>query len=200
MIKLGILLSGRGSNFEAILSSIQNGKLAAEIRCVGSNNSEAQGLKIAKSAGLPTVVAPNESCPTVAMRDQLFVNAFKEAGVEWVVLAGYMRLVGPILLEAFPNRVLNLHPSLLPKHKGLHAQRQALEAGDKEAGCTTHFVTLGLDEGPIILQARVPIFIDDSETCLSNRILKEEHRLYTETLALIAAGRVKLENGKVTIV
>ncbi len=177
MLKLGIMISGRGSNMAAILAAIQAGQLQAEVALVISNKPTAKGLEIAQHYGVPTRVSTDE----IEM-----VRALQDAGVDWVVLAGYMRIVGPSLLRAFPNRLLNIHPSLLPDFKGLHAQRQALEAGVSRSGCTTHLVIEQLDSGQILKQAEVPILPGDTEDTLSERILVQEHRILVETLKEIA--------------
>jgi len=192
MKRLGILLSGRGSNFLALRDHITAGRLRAEIAVVASDNAAAPGLAAARAAGLPACHVDPASRPKREYETELAVVLERHA-VDLVVLAGYMRLVGQVMLDRFPNRILNIHPALLPAFPGLHAQRQALAHGVKYAGCTVHFVDHGMDTGPIIAQAVVPVLDDDDEESLSARILAEEHRLYAQAIQLI------LENKYVTI-
>jgi len=196
--KLGILLSGRGSNFEAIADSIQAGILPAKISVVISNRADAPGLESAKRRGLKTVLIPSKG-RIREEHDRDVVAALREAEVDLVCLAGYMRLLSPEFVRAFPNRILNIHPSLLPSFPGLEAQRQALEAGAKVSGCTVHFVDEHLDHGPIILQRTVPVLEVDDEHSLSARILKQEHIAYTEALRRLIAGEVEIEGRKVVL-
>lgn len=190
MIKLGILISGRGSNMAAILAAISSGELQAEAVLVVSNKKTAPGLAYAEAHGVPTLVLEPASFDSDAAYNMAIVEALKAAGVEWVVLAGYMKIVGAALLTAFANRMINIHPSLLPDFKGLHAQQQALDAGVTVAGCTTHFVTEELDGGQIILQSSVPVLPEDTVLSLSDRILQEEHPLLVKTLQLASAGKI----------
>src|SRR5215813_20213 len=182
--KLGILLSGRGSNFEAIADSIQAGRLNAEIAIVISNRGDAPGLESARRRGLKTRVISSKG-RVREEHDAEVAAALKEAGVDFVCLAGYMRLLSPEFVHAFPNRILNIHPSLLPAFPGLDAQKQALEHGVKISGCTVHFVDETLDGGPIIAQRVVPVLDDDTVDTLSARILEQEHKLYPEAVASI---------------
>jgi phosphoribosylglycinamide formyltransferase 1 len=194
--QLGILLSGRGSNFEAIADSIKASRLQAQIALVISNRADAPGLESARRRGLTTRLIPSKG-RVREEHDAEVVAALKEAGVDFVCLAGYMRLLSPEFIRAFPNRILNIHPSLLPVFPGLAAQKQAIDHGVKISGCTVHFVDEHLDHGPIILQKSVPVLDTDDEHTLSARILEQEHIAYTEALRLVLAGEVEVEGGKV---
>jgi phosphoribosylglycinamide formyltransferase 1 len=194
--RLGILLSGRGSNFEAIADNVQRGRLAAEIAVVISNRPEAPGIEAARSRGLPSVVLPSQGVSR-AEYDRRIVAELQQHRVDLVCLAGFMRLLSAEFCGAFPLRVLNIHPSLLPAFPGLHAQRQALEHGAKISGCTVHFVDQELDSGPIVLQAAVPVLEDDTEDTLAARILIEEHRIYSEAIALVLSERWKIAGRRV---
>lgn len=194
--KLGILLSGRGSNFEAIADSIQAGRLQAEIAIVISNRADAPGLESARRRGLNAVLIPSQG-RVREDHDADVIAALREAGVDLVCLAGYMRLLSPRFIRAFPNRILNIHPSLLPAFPGLEAQRRALEHGVKMTGCTVHFVDEHLDHGPIILQKTVPVLEGDDERSLAARILEQEHLAYTQALRLLLSGEVEVRDGKV---
>jgi phosphoribosylglycinamide formyltransferase-1 len=190
--RLGILLSGRGSNFEAIAENIERGRLNAEIAAVISNRAEARGIEIARERGLPAVVLPSKGVER-AEYDRRVVAELQNRGVELVCLAGFMRLLTPEFCRAFPLRALNIHPSLLPAFPGIDAQKQALEHGVKISGCTVHFVEEELDGGPIILQAAVPVLDDDTEQTLATRILIEEHRIYSAAIGIILSGRWRME-------
>jgi phosphoribosylglycinamide formyltransferase 1 len=194
--RLGILLSGRGSNFEAIADNAQRGRLAAEIAVVISNRPEAPGLEAARSRGLPAAALPSKGV-TREEYDRRVVAELQRHGVDLVCLAGFMRLLSAEFCRAFPLRVLNIHPSLLPAFPGLHAHRQALEHGAKISGCTVHFVDERLDAGPIILQAAVPVLDDDNEDTLAARILVEEHRIYSQAIALVLSERWRIEGRRV---
>jgi phosphoribosylglycinamide formyltransferase-1 len=194
--KLGILLSGRGSNVEAIADSIQSGRLRAEVAVVISNRADAPGLDSARRRGLKTRLIPSKG-RVREEHDAEVVAALKEAGVDFVCLAGYMRLLSPEFVRAFPNRILNIHPSLLPAFPGLGAQKQAVEHGVKVSGCTVHFVDEDLDRGPIILQKTVPVLDSDDEHTLAARILEQEHIAYSEALQLVLSGQVEVQGGKV---
>ncbi len=180
--RIGILLSGRGSNFQAIHRATRRGEVPAEIALVVSNRKEAAGLSHALDAGLAARCLPHGEAASREAHDLAIVAALRDEGVDWVCLAGYMRLLSPELVRAFPQRILNIHPSLLPAFPGLHAQRQAIDYGVTVSGCTVHFVDEELDHGPIVLQQSVPVRAEDDEESLSNRILREEHRLYPEAL------------------
>ena len=190
-LKLGVLLSGRGSNFLAIADTIARGALDAEISVVISNKAYAPGITAAHARGLHAHVIQPKGL-TREQHDAEIMRTLTHHEVELVVLAGYMRLLTPGFIRAFGNRIVNIHPSLLPAFPGLHAQRQALEYGVKVSGCTVHFVGEGLDDGPIILQKTVPVLDGDTEETLSARILQQEHIAYSEALRWIAAGRVEI--------
>jgi len=190
--RIGVLLSGRGSNFEALADSVASGKIpTAEIALVLSNREAAAGIDRAKSRGLATRIIPSKGLEREAY-DRLVVAALNEAKVDLVCLAGYMRLLSPYFVSAFPQGILNIHPSLLPSFPGLEAQKQALDYGVKFAGCTVHFVDENLDAGPIILQSVVPVEDSDTEEALSARILKEEHRIYSEAVKIVLEGKYKI--------
>lgn len=192
MKRLGILLSGRGSNFGAIADSVAAGGLDAEIAIVISNRAEAKGLDVARERALPAVVLPSKGVPREEY-DATVVAELRSRGVELVCLAGFMRLLTAEFCRAFPMRILNIHPSLLPAFPGLDAQKQALEHGVKISGCTVHFVDELLDAGPIVLQAAVPVLDRDTAETLSARILKEEHRIYSEAIRIVLSERWRIE-------
>jgi phosphoribosylglycinamide formyltransferase 1 len=194
--KLGILLSGRGSNFEAIADSIQGGRLQAEIAIVISNRADAPGLESARRRGLNAQLIPSKG-RTREEHDVEVVAALRQAGVDLVCLAGYMRLLSPEFIRAFPSRIVNIHPSLLPAFPGMDAQKQALEYGVKVTGCTVHFVDEHLDHGPIILQKTVPVLDGDDVHSLSARILEQEHAAYTEAIGLVLSGEVQVQERRV---
>jgi phosphoribosylglycinamide formyltransferase 1 len=190
--KLGILLSGRGSNFEAIADSIQAGKLRAEIAIVISNRADAPGLEAAKRRGLNAVLIASKG-RVREEHDADVMAALHHAQVDLICLAGYMRLLSPHFIQAFPNRIVNIHPSLLPAFPGMDAQKQALEYGAKVTGCTVHFVDEHLDNGPIILQKTVPVLDEDDVHTLSARILEQEHTAYSEAIGLVLSGEVEIQ-------
>ena len=194
--KIGILLSGRGSNFEAIANSIKAGRLHAEIAIVISNRADAPGLESAKGRGLNAQLIPSKGRAREE-HDAEMVAALKQAQVDLVCLAGYMRLLSPDFIRAFPNRIVNIHPSLLPAFPGMDAQKQALEYGVKVTGCTVHFVDEHLDHGPIILQKTVPVLDGDDVPALSARILEQEHAAYSEAIALVLSGEVEVQERRV---
>lgn len=196
MRRLGILLSGRGSNFRAIAAAIESGKLDAEIAVVISNRENAPGIDHAREHGLNAIVLPSKNLDR-EVYDRMLVEQLRQNGVELVILAGYMRILSGFFLRAFPLHILNIHPSLLPAFPGLDAQHQALEHGVKFSGCTVHFVDEGLDSGPIIAQAVVPVLDNDSAETLSARILEEEHRIYPEAIGLILSGRYRIGGRRV---
>jgi phosphoribosylglycinamide formyltransferase-1 len=190
--RIGVLLSGRGSNFEALAGSVGAGRLpGAEIAVVVSNREGAPGIERAKARGIAARVIPSKGLER-EVYDRQVVAVLHEFKVDLVCLAGYMRLLSPFFVASFPNRILNIHPSLLPSFPGLESQRQALEYGVKFAGCTVHFVDENLDAGPIVLQAAVPVRDDDTEETLSSRILAEEHRIYTEAVRIVLEGKYKI--------
>jgi len=195
--RIGVLLSGRGSNFEALADSISAGRIPnAEIAIVVSNREGAPGIDRARARGLATRVIPSKGLEREPY-DRQVVAALHEANVDLVCLAGYMRLLSPHFVAAFPQRILNIHPSLLPSFPGLESQKQALDYGVKFAGCTVHFVDENLDAGPIVLQAVVPVEDNDTEGTLSARILKEEHRIYSEAVRIVLEGKFTLEGRRV---
>ncbi|MDQ6707519.1 MAG: phosphoribosylglycinamide formyltransferase [Acidobacteriota bacterium] len=198
MTRLGILLSGRGSNFEAIAANIRAGKLNAEIAVVVSNRPLARGLETARALGFPTVALPSQGLDR-EVYDRLLIEELTRREVTLVCLAGYMRLLSATFVRAFPGAILNIHPSLLPAFPGLDAQRQALDHGVRITGCTVHFVDEFLDSGPILLQAAVPVRDDDTVEALSARILEQEHRIYSEAIGIVTAGRYQIEGRRVVL-
>lgn len=194
--KLGILLSGRGSNFEAIADSIKAGKLHAAIAIVISNRSDAPGLESAKRRGLNVQLIPSKGRGREE-HDADVIMALKHAQVDLICLAGYMRLLSPDFIRAFPNRIINIHPSLLPAFPGMDAQKQALDYGVKVTGCTVHFVDEHLDHGAIILQKTVPVLDSDDVQTLSARILEQEHKAYSEAIDLILSGEIEVIDRRV---
>ncbi len=196
--RLGILISGRGSNFVAIADAIDAGRLDTEIAVVISNRPEAPGLAIARERGLHAVAIPSKGVPREEF-DQKVAAELRAARVDLVCLAGFMRLLTPGFIAEFHGRMLNIHPSLLPSFPGLHPQRQAIDYGVKVSGCTVHFVVDELDSGPIVMQAVVPVEGEDTEEALEARILKEEHRIYAEAIALVLSGRCRVVGRRVVI-
>jgi phosphoribosylglycinamide formyltransferase-1 len=191
--RLGVLISGRGSNLHAIIDAIERGRLDATVAVVISNRADAAGLMRAREAGIEVMVVMPSDYPTRDAYDRAIAVMLTGRGVGTVCLAGFMRLVGAPLLEAFPNRILNIHPSLLPAFPGLEAQRQALEHGVRISGATVHLVNADLDSGPIVLQAAVPVLAEDTVETLSARILAEEHRLYPEAIGIVLDGHWAIE-------
>jgi len=196
--RIGILLSGRGSNFEAIAANVASGKLRAEIAVVISNVESAPGLARAKERGLNAVCIPSKDKAREAFDAEL-VTALSASDVGLVVLAGFMRIFSPVMLEAFPNLILNIHPSLLPSFPGRDVQQQALDHGVKFSGCTVHIVNDTLDGGPIVLQVAVPVLDSDNADTLAARILIQEHRLFSEAIDLVLSGRCELDGRKVKV-
>jgi len=195
--RIGVLLSGRGSNFEALADGVSLGRIPdSEIALVLSNRDGAPGIDRAKSRGVATLVIPSKGLERETY-DRQVVAALREANVDLICLAGYMRLLSPYFVAAFPQRILNIHPSLLPSFPGLESQKQALEYGVKFAGCTVHFVDENLDAGPIIIQAVVLVEDGDTEDTLSARILKEEHRIYSEAVKMVLEGNYKIVGRRV---
>jgi phosphoribosylglycinamide formyltransferase-1 len=195
--RIAVLLSGRGSNFEALADSVSAGRIpGAEIAIVISNQPDAQGRKRAEERGIAARMIPSKGLQREAY-DRQVVAVLEEHKVDLVCLAGYMRLLSPYFVAAFPQRILNIHPSLLPSFPGLESQKQALEHGVKFAGCTVHFVDENLDAGPIILQAVVPVLDGDDEHALSERILKEEHRIYSEAVKIVLHRNYRIEGRRV---
>ena len=198
-LALGVLLSGSGTNLQALIDAIAAGRLHARIAVVISNVPGAPGLERARAHGLTAVVVGHREAPSREAYDTRLVEVLRAHGVALVVLAGFMRLVSPVLLNAYPARVLNIHPALLPAFPGLHAERQALEHGARLTGVTVHFVDEETDHGPILAQAAIAILADDSEATLHARIQDQEHRLYPFAIQLIAEGRVRVEGRRVVI-
>ncbi|HEX2522837.1 MAG TPA: phosphoribosylglycinamide formyltransferase [Terriglobia bacterium] len=196
MKRIGILLSGRGSNFEAIVRQIDEGNLRAEVAVVVSNVEAAPGLHRARERGLDVLSLNSKGLSREAF-DRQVIRVLEEKRVDLVCLAGFMRLLSPSFIQAFRNRILNIHPSLLPAFPGVDAQRQALEYGVKVSGCTVHFVDEGLDSGPIILQAVVPVLDGDTEESLSARILEQEHQIYSKAIQHVLDGQIRIDGRRV---
>jgi len=198
MKNLGILISGRGSNFEAIARNVVEGTIPAKIAVVISNREEAPGLERARKMGLNSRFIPSQGKDREAY-DHEVVAMLREFNVDLVCLAGFMRILSPYFTREFPGRILNIHPALLPAFPGADAQRQAIEYGAKVSGCTVHIVDEGVDTGPIVCQAAVPVLGDDTVETLSARILREEHRIYSEAICLLLEDRVRIEGRKVIL-
>jgi len=198
MKNLGILLSGRGSNFLAIADNVASRQLDANISVVISNRADAPGIESARRRGLTALVIPSRGVAR-EQHDQQVVAALREHGVDLVILAGYMRLLSPWFVQQFPNRILNIHPSLLPAFPGLEAQKQAFDYGVKVSGCTVHFVDADLDHGAIILQRTVPVLDTDDDHSLAARILEQEHIAYTEAIRIVLEGRYHIEGRRVVM-
>lgn len=198
-LKIGVLASGSGSNLQAIIDEAAYGQIPVEVVMVISDKPDAYALSRAEKAGIVTGVVLPTDYPSREAYDEQVVKLLKLAGAEAVALAGYLRIVTPVLLNAFPQRVLNIHPALLPSFPGLHGQRQAFEYGVKVAGCTVHFVDEGLDSGPIILQAPVPVLDTDDEETLTARILEQEHIIFPLALKLLAEGKLTIDGRRVII-
>jgi len=196
--RLGILISGRGSNFEAIADNVAAGRIDAEISVVISNRPTARGLEIARERGLNAVCLPSKGLDR-EVYDRMLLEELAKHKVELVCLAGFMRLLSATFIRQFPNAILNIHPSLLPSFPGLDAQHQALEHGVRITGCTVHFVDEDLDAGPIVLQAAAPVLDDDTVESLSARILAEEHRIYSEAIRIVLGGRYRIEGRRVLL-
>ncbi len=198
-LKIGVLASGRGSNFQAIIDATEAGRIRARIQLLVTDNPEAFSIERAKKHGIEHVVMRPKD---YGSRDEYFRNIgaeLKKQGVDLVILAGFMRIVGKPLLDAYPNRVMNIHPALLPSFPGLHGQKQANDYGVKMSGCTVHFVDEGMDTGPVIIQAAVPVKDDDTEETLSERILRLEHKIFPEAIRLFSEGRIEVDGRKVRI-
>lgn len=194
-LDLGVLVSGSGTNLQAILDAVAEGRLNARVRLVLSNKAQAFALERAKRAGVETRVVSHRDFESREAFEQELIDVLRAAGVEHVVLAGFMRVLGSHFLSAFAGRIVNIHPALLPAFPGVHAQEQALRHGVKLTGCTVHFVDAGVDTGPIIAQRPVPVLDDDTVETLSQRILVEEHALLVHVLSLISEGRVEVKPG-----
>jgi phosphoribosylglycinamide formyltransferase-1 len=198
-VPLGVLLSGGGTNLQAIIDAIEAKRLDAEIRVVISNRADAFGLTRAKNHQIATEVLDHKKFAAREAYDEALVERLRARGVELVILAGFMRLLSPVLVRAYSNRIMNIHPALLPTFPGLHGQKQALEYGARFAGCTVHFVNEECDQGPIIIQAVVPVLPDDTEESLSARILEQEHRIYPRAIQLYSEARLSVEGRKVVV-
>jgi|SRR5579871_850559 len=196
MKRLAILISGRGSNMAALAEAVRDGRIAAEIAVVISNREDAPGLTWAREHGLTAIAIPSRGVDREAY-DRLLLAELRARNVDLVCLAGYLRMISGHFVREYAGRILNIHPSLLPAFPGLDAQHQAIEHGVKVSGCTVHFVDQGLDSGPIILQAVVPVLDGDTAESLSARIIKEEHRIYPEAVALVLAGGYRVEGRRV---
>jgi phosphoribosylglycinamide formyltransferase 1 len=199
MINVGVLISGRGSNLQAIIDATEKGIIPAKVAVVISNRADAYGLERAKKHGIPTAVFDPKKFEDKNTYELEIVKVLKEHKADLVCLAGYMRIIGTVLLEHFQKKILNIHPALLPSFPGLHVQKAALDHGAKISGATVHFVDEGCDTGPIIIQAPVSILEDDTEETLSARILEQEHKIYPEAIKLFAEGKLKIEGRKVKI-
>ncbi|MFH1577337.1 MAG: phosphoribosylglycinamide formyltransferase [Candidatus Margulisiibacteriota bacterium] len=199
MIKIGVLISGRGSNLQAIIDAAEKGNLSAQVAVVISNKPDAYGLDRAKKHNIATAVFEPKNFLDKNTYELEIVKVMKEHKIDLVCLAGYMRIVGPVLLEHYQGKMINIHPALLPSFPGLHVQQAALDHGVKVSGATVHFVDQGCDTGPIIVQAAVPVLENDTEESLSARILEQEHRIYPQAIKLFAEGRLKIEGKKVKI-
>lgn len=189
-VRLGVLVSGTGSNLQAILDAIAAGSLAASVSCVISNRPEVKALERARAANVPALTIPHRDFPTREAFDAALVRALEEAGVDWIVLAGFMRVLTPVFLNAFAGRIINIHPALLPAFPGVNAAKQAFDYGVKITGCTVHFVDGGVDTGKIIAQQAVPVEPKDDLAALEARIHRAEHQLFVQVLRDIAAGHV----------
>jgi phosphoribosylglycinamide formyltransferase-1 len=198
-LRIGALASGGGTNLQAIIDRCQDGSLPAEIVLIISNNEDAGALERARKAGIPALCIDHRSYASREDFDRTVVGALQDAKVDLVILAGFMRIISEIFVEAFPNRIMNIHPALLPAFPGLHVQRKALEYGVRFSGCTVHFVDTGTDTGPIIIQAVVPVLDCDTEATLSARILEQEHQIYPRAIQLFAEGRLRVEGRRVSI-
>jgi phosphoribosylglycinamide formyltransferase-1 len=198
-VPIGVLISGSGTNLQAIMDAIAAKTLSATIQIVLSNRPGVYGLVRAENRGIPIQVLDHKNFSSREAFDQALVDILRAYGVELVVLAGFTRLLSPVFVKAFSNRIMNIHPALLPAFPGLHVQRKALEYGVRFSGCTVHFVNEACDEGPIIIQAVVPVYPDDTEESLSARILEQEHRIYPRAIQLYSEGRLRVEGRKVLV-
>ncbi len=197
--RIGILISGRGSNMEAILRATEEGRIPAVVAVVISNEPDAPGVDRAREHGVEALVLDHREAPDREEQDRRIVAALEDRRVDLVCLAGYMKLLTPVFLKAYPGRILNVHPALLPAFPGLNVQKKALEYGVRFSGATVHFVDQGVDTGPIVLQAAVPVEQDDTPQILADRILKEEHRIYPEAVRLFFQDRLRVEGRRVRI-
>lgn len=199
MFNIGVLASGRGTNLQAIIEAVEQGRIEGEISIVVSDNPDAYALKRAKQHNIETQYIDFRSFKNREDYDKKVVECLKEKKIDLVVLAGYMRIISPYFIKAYKNKIMNIHPALLPSFPGLHAQKQAVEHEVKVSGCTVHFVDEGVDSGPIILQKEVEVKDDDTEESLAERILKEEHQIYPRAIQLFSEGRLVIKGRKVFI-
>jgi phosphoribosylglycinamide formyltransferase-1 len=198
-LPIGVLISGGGTNLQAIIDAIEARRLDAVIKVVLSNRADAYGLARAQNHGIATAILDHKKYPSREDYDRAAVDLLRAHGVELVVLAGFMRLLSPVFVKAYSNRIMNIHPALLPSFPGLNVQQKAVDHGVRFSGCTVHFVNEECDEGPIIIQAVVPVFADDTEETLAARILKEEHRIYPRAIQLYAEGRLRVDGRRVIV-
>ena len=199
MLTIGVLASGRGSNFQSIIDSINSGFLKAKVAVLITDNPKAYAIERAKNHNIEILIIQLKDFPDKDSYYSHIAKELKSRGVELVILAGFMRVVGKPLIEEFKNKIMNIHPALLPSFPGLHGQKQAVDYGVKISGCTVHFVDEGVDTGPIIIQAAVPVYEDDTEDSLSKRILKQEHKIFPMAIKLFSEGRISVEGRKVII-
>jgi len=199
MTRIGVLISGSGSNLQAIIDAVEEGRINGELVLVVSNDPDAYGLVRAANHRIPTAVVVHTDYPSREAYDQALVSALQSAGVELVCLAGFMRVITPVFINAFPGRIINIHPALLPAFPGTHGQGQTFAYGTRVAGCTVHFVDDQVDHGPIIIQAVVPVLPDDDEDALAARILRCEHKIYPEAVRLFCDHRLRIEGRKVKV-
>jgi len=199
IVKLGVLVSGSGSNLQSIIDHIERGLLDAQIRMIISNNPEAYALVRARKHGIPYTVLEQRDFNVREDFDRKMIEVFNLSGVELVIMAGFMRILSPLFLNAFPMKIMNIHPAILPSFPGMHAQKRAFDYGVKFSGCTVHFADEGVDTGPIIIQGIVPVFDQDTDETLAQRILKEEHRIFPKAIQLYAEGKLDVVGRKVRV-
>lgn len=199
ILPIGVLVSGRGSNLQAIIDATDNDNLLAEIKIVISNNADSQAIVRANKHTIPTEILLDKGFSSKSEYDKKLIDILNKHGVDLVVLAGFMRIMTHDFIKAFPMKIMNIHPALLPSFPGLNAQKKALAYGVKFSGCTVHFIDEGVDTGPIILQAVVPVYDNDTEETLSRRILKEEHKIYPKSIQLFAEGKLKIVGRRVLV-
>ncbi|MEK7828436.1 MAG: phosphoribosylglycinamide formyltransferase [Deltaproteobacteria bacterium] len=199
MINLGILVSGSGTNLQAIIDAVSAKRLSAAVKVVISNKPDAKAIERAKKHHIPSFIVQENRFSSKEDYDTHLVEILKANSVDLVILAGFMRLLTPVFIRAFPMRIMNIHPALLPSFPGLNVQKKALEYGVKFSGCTVHFVDEAVDTGPIIIQAVVPVYDNDTEETLAKRILKEEHRIYPQAIQFFAEGRIEVKGRKVIV-
>jgi phosphoribosylglycinamide formyltransferase-1 len=198
-VPIGVLISGSGTNLQAIIDAVEAKELDAKIQVVLSNRAEAYGLVRAKKHGIPVEILDHKRFASREAFDQAVIDILRARQVELVVLAGFMRLLSPVFVSTYSNRIMNIHPALLPAFPGLHVQKKTVEHGVRFSGCTVHFVNEECDEGPIIIQAVVPVFPDDTEDSLAARILEQEHRIYPRAIQLYSEGRLRIDGRKVFV-